>query len=88
MLWTGQQPEGWFKYMQNYVSVDRPVTLSADGRDTEEELIHTVLLKILNCSEDRYYYVCPGQQMGDTKFHSESIKRAYIHMKYLKKILG
>ncbi len=41
--------------------------------DDEEEEVGSVILKILNCTDDRYYYVCPGQHLaaGPEKFHSE-----------------
>jgi hypothetical protein len=53
-----ERPEGWMNYMSKYANADLIVTdlLQGDG----SQAIESVLLKNLNCSVERNYFVRPG----------------------------
>ncbi len=83
-------PRGWFKYLENYVTREKPV-MASETEDSDPIIpTKSVLLKLLDFpgNGDRYYYVCPGQSLGTAdKFVSEDHKRVYVYIKLLKKAL-
>ena len=79
-------PKGWFKHLTNYSKCD--MVLEDVIEDVQERgVLNKVLLKILNTDSDRYYYIRPGHPIGAEKFSTEGMKRIYIYVKCLKKIL-
>ena len=61
-----------------------------DFSDTGEGKIKSVVLKTMNFREENNHHVRPAQpdnENGHGKFRSESMKRIYIYIKFLKKVL-
>ena len=79
-------PRGWFKNLTNYTKCDL-ILDDVIGDVQERRMLNRVLLKILNADAGRYYYIRPGHPIGSEKFKSDYIKREYIFIKCLKKIL-
>ena len=48
----------------------------------------SVLLKTMNSNHDQYYYIRPGQLLGQAKFPRLRHKYVYIKIKSIKKLLN
>jgi hypothetical protein len=53
-----QRPDGWMNYMRKYANADLIVTDLMEG--DRSQTIESVLLKNLNCSVEKNYFVRPG----------------------------
>jgi hypothetical protein len=53
-----KRPEGWMNYMSKYANADLIITDLLEG--DRSQTIESVLLKNLNCSVERNYFVRPG----------------------------
>jgi hypothetical protein len=53
-----QKPEGWFNYMKKYAKADLIVTDLLEGDPSQ--MIKSVLLKNLNCTEEKNFFIRPG----------------------------
>jgi hypothetical protein len=53
-----ERPEGWMNYMSKYANADLIITDLLEG--DRSQTIESVLLKNLNCSVERNYFVRPG----------------------------
>jgi hypothetical protein len=80
-----ERPEGWLGYMTKYVKSDMIVPDLLDGVDAKT---NSVLLKIMNTSLNRNYFVRPGQCLGVDKFRTDRHTKAYSTIKALKQILS
>jgi hypothetical protein len=92
------QPEGWQNYPQKYAKADvimpellfvsqKAITDDDSNKDGTDS-IASVLLKNINTSVDKNYYVRPGQNLKREKFKSEDLKWVYTEIKALKTIFS
>jgi hypothetical protein len=79
-----EQPEGWLNYITKYAKADLIVPDLLKG---DKSLIKSVLLKNLNCSVEKNYFVRPGQHLNATKFLSNDHRWVYQRIKALKSVL-
>jgi hypothetical protein len=85
------KPGGWLKYLQKYAKAEviMPDILFGSKKDiTDKDMIGSVLLKNINTSIDKNYYVRPGQNLNGQKFKSDDLKWVYTRIKALKIIFG
>ena len=83
MLASPSRPQGWLKYLQNYVTSDMVLT---DILDTRRQ-VESVFLKLLQNSHSDVYYIRPGQLLGQEKFCTQRHHLVYQQIKFLKKCL-
>ena len=84
-------PKNWFKYVIGYAGGVKFVrSIIADDGEGSDYLLHQVSLKILNYTEENYYYILPAEKWKEDwtePFRSELLKEVYGNIKVLKKIL-
>ena len=51
-------PDEWYEYLLKYLSTDKIL----QGLGSDDEVVTKVLLKLMNCQEDRNYMVKAGQK--------------------------
>ena len=77
----GHHP-GWFHQIRKYEVCDRIVR----GINTPD--VTSVVLKTMNCQEDKNYFIRPGQPLGWDKFPKDDIKDYYCRIKLMIKAKG
>ena len=75
-------PPGWFHQMRKYEVCDRIVK----GINTPD--VTSVVLKTMNCLEDKNYFIRPGQPLGWDKFPNNKCKDYYLRIKLVIKAKG
>ncbi len=84
MLFTERRPRGWVQQLNGYARADMVFCNAADSGSP----VKSVFLKLLNSSDDKYYYIRPGQCLSENKFRTDTLQLAYLFIKALKKSLG
>ena len=75
-------PQGWFHQIRKYEVCDRIV------KGIQSPNVTSVVLKTMNCLEDRNYFIRPGQPLGWDKFPDAEIKDYYCRIKLMIKAKG
>ncbi len=81
MLSRGHPSPGWFGYLQGYVRGNLIVQMA--NSPPRDEKIETIFPKMLDGNDERYYYVRPGQPIGEEKekFATQTMKDIYCYIK-------
>ena len=83
---TPGHPREWFDCVKSYIREDK-VLMEIFQDEGGEDMVHYVLLKVINCSKDSYF-IRPSQLLAQKKFQSPMSKKAYCYIKALKKVLS
>ena len=75
-------PQGWFHQIRKYEVCDRIV------KGIKSPNVTSVVLKTMNCQEDKNYFIRPGQPLGWDKFPNDKIKEYYCRIKLMLKAKG
>ena len=78
-------PEGCIKFLKDYTMNGAGDRVLDDDNLNKE--MKCVILKTLNCRQERSYYIKPGQLMPDPTFFSPKMTSVYSSIKALKKLL-
>ena len=77
-------PEEWYEILNKYLSTDKIL----QGLGSKTEHVSRVLIKLMNCKEEKNYMVKAGQHLSIEKFQSERLKKIFCTIKVVKTSLG